>query len=61
MRGVVLQRSTAAMPWTQFRTVVKTGAFHFSVKPKLTTQYRLATTNDAAASVRIRVQAATVK
>jgi stage II sporulation protein D len=61
VRGVVLQRSTAGTPWTQFRTVVKTGAFHFSVKPKLTTQYRLATTNDAAASVRIRVQAATVK
>ena len=38
-----------------------TGAFHFTVKPKVTTRYRLATRNDAAAPVRIRVQAATVK
>jgi stage II sporulation protein D len=60
VHGVVLQRSTAATPWSPFRTI-KAGAFHFSVKPKVTTQYRLATTNDAAASVRIRVQAATVK
>jgi hypothetical protein len=39
----------------------KTGAFHFAVKPKVTTEYRLATAKDAAAFVRIRVQAATVK
>ena len=37
------------------------GAFHFTVKPKVTTAYRLATAQDAAASVRIRVEAATVK
>ena len=61
VHGAVLQRSTASTPWSQFRTIAKAGAFHFSVKPKVTTQYRLATVNDAAASVRIRVQAATVK
>jgi stage II sporulation protein D len=59
--GVVLQRSTAGTSWSQFRSIVKTGAFQFSVKPKVTTKYRLATANDAAAPVRIRVQAATVK
>ena len=41
--------------------IATTGAFHFSVKPKVTTKYRLATPNDAAASVRIRVEAATVR
>jgi hypothetical protein len=56
VRGAVVQRSTAGAPWTRFRSA-KTGAFHFSVKPKVTTQYRLATQSDAAASVRIRVQA----
>jgi SpoIID/LytB domain protein len=61
VHGAVLQRSTASTPWSQFRTIATAGAFHFSVKPKVTTQYRLATANDAAASVRIRVQAATVK
>ncbi|HVR13376.1 MAG TPA: SpoIID/LytB domain-containing protein [Gaiellaceae bacterium] len=59
--GAVVQRSSAGAPWTQFRSLAKTGAFHFSVKPKVTTQYRLATQNDAAAPVRIRVQAATVR
>jgi hypothetical protein len=57
VRGVVVQRSTAGTPWTQFRTIATTGAFHFSVKPKLTTRYRLATADDAAAPVRIRVEA----
>jgi len=55
--GVVLQRSTTGTPWSQFRSIAKTGAFQFSVKPKVTTRYRLATQNDAAAPVRIRVQA----
>jgi hypothetical protein len=64
VQDVVVQRRTGATAWTQFRSVVpaaQTGAFQFTVRPKLTTQYRLATTKDAAASVRIRVQAATVK
>jgi stage II sporulation protein D len=60
VQGVVVQRRTSGTAWTQFRSVVpapKTGAFQFSVKPKVTTQYRLATANDSAASVRIRVVA----
>ncbi len=60
VHGAIVQRSTAGAPWTQFRPIAKTGVFHFSVKPKVTTQYRLATQNDAAAPVRIRVQAANV-
>lgn len=64
VRGVAVQRRSGGAPWTQFRSIVpaaKTGAFHFAVKPKVTTYYRLATFRDAAASVRIRVEAATVK
>jgi SpoIID/LytB domain protein len=60
VRGVVVQRSTAGAPWTRLRSA-KAGAFHFSVKPKATTEYRLATSNDATAFVRVRVAAATVK
>jgi stage II sporulation protein D len=56
VHGVGIQSSTAGTPWTQFRTIATTGSFHFSVKPKVTTRYRLATTNDAAASVQIRVK-----
>ncbi len=59
--GVGVQRSTAGTPWSHFRSIAKTGAFKFSVRPMVTTRYRLATANDAAAPVRIRVQAATVK
>lgn len=64
VKGVVAQRRTSGTSWTQFRSIApaaKTGAFTFTVKPKVTTQYRLATAKDAAASVRIRVKAATVK
>jgi SpoIID/LytB domain protein len=61
VRGVVVQRSSAGMPWAHFRSITTTGAFQLSVKPKVTTKYRLETANDAAAPVRIRVQAATVK
>jgi stage II sporulation protein D len=61
VNGVVLQRSIAGAPWTQLRSIAKTGAFRLSVKPKLTTEYRLATQSDAAAPVRIRVQTATVR
>jgi stage II sporulation protein D len=64
VRGVVLQRRSRGKPWQRLRSIVpaaKTGAFHFAVKPKVTTDYRLATAQDAAAFVRIRVEAATVK
>jgi stage II sporulation protein D len=64
VKGVVVQRRSSGTPWRQFRSIApaaKTGAFKFTVKPKVTTQYRLATAKDAAASVRIRVKAATVK
>ncbi|HET8751527.1 MAG TPA: SpoIID/LytB domain-containing protein [Gaiellaceae bacterium] len=59
IRGVVVQERTRGTPWKQLRKVVparKTGAFHFAVKPRVTTDFRLATTQDAAAFVRIRVQ-----
>jgi stage II sporulation protein D len=61
INGVVIQRSTDGATWTQLRSIANSGAFHLSVKPKVTTDYRLATANDAAAAVRIRVKAATVK
>jgi stage II sporulation protein D len=63
VRGVVAQARTRGKPWKQLRSIVPaaaTGAFHFAVKPKVTTQYRLATAGDAAAAVRIRVKAATL-
>jgi SpoIID/LytB domain protein len=59
IRGVVVQERSSGAPWTQLRKVVparKTGAFHFSVKPRVTTDFRLATAQDAAAFVRIRVR-----
>jgi stage II sporulation protein D len=58
VKGVVVQARSAGQPWQQLRSIVpapKTGAFHFSVKPAQTTDYRLATPQDAAAFVRIRV------
>jgi len=61
--GAVVQRRSSGTSWELLRSVVpaaKTGAFHLAVKPKVTTQYRLATTDDAAGSVRIRVDAATL-
>jgi stage II sporulation protein D len=61
--GVVVQSRSSGTPWTKLRSIVPaagTGAFHFAVKPKVTTQYRLATAQDAAAAVRIRVEAATL-
>jgi hypothetical protein len=63
LRGVVVQKRSNGLQWKRLRSIVpaaKTGAFHFAVKPKVTTLYRLATANDAAAPVRIRVQAANV-
>jgi stage II sporulation protein D len=61
VHGAVVERSTAGGAWKQFRTIGTAGAFRLTVKPQVTTKYRLATPSDAAASVRIRVQAATVK
>jgi hypothetical protein len=58
VHGVVVQARSAGQPWKQLRSIVpapKTGAFHFSVNPAQTTDYRLATAQDAAAFVRIRV------
>ena len=58
--GVVVQERIRGRPWKQLKTVApaKTGAFHVNVRPKMTTDYRLATAQDAAAFVRIRVLAA---
>jgi stage II sporulation protein D len=64
VRGVVVQARSGGKPWKQLRSILPaagTGAFHFAVKPKVTSQYRLATPQDAAAPVRIRVKAATLK
>src|SRR5262249_54693250 len=61
VRGAVVQRSSLGAPCKQLRLIRTSGAFHFSVKPKVPTLYRLATKNGAAAPVRIRVQTATVK
>jgi SpoIID/LytB domain protein len=60
LSGVVVQERTSGEPWKQLRSIVpapQTGAFHFTVRPKVTTDYRLATQQDAAAFVRIRVSA----
>ena len=58
VKGVFVQQRTRGKPWTQLRSITpaaKTGAFHFAVRPQVTTDYRLATVQDAAAYVRIRV------
>ncbi len=58
--GVVVQERTRGRPWKQLKRVApapKTGAFYMNVRPKMTTDYRLATAQDAAAFVRIRVLA----
>ncbi len=59
--GAVVQRSTDGTTWTRLRSIASPGAFQFGVKPKVTTQYRLATPDDAAAPVRIRVAPATLR
>jgi hypothetical protein len=59
VRGVVVQQRSARKPWTQFKRITSTakgGAFRLVVRPRATTDYRLATTRDAAAYVRIRVK-----
>jgi stage II sporulation protein D len=58
LHGVVVQERNLGGPWQQLKAIVpapRTGAFHFAVRPKVTTDYRLATARDAAAFVRIRV------
>jgi SpoIID/LytB domain protein len=58
LRGVVLQERSMGGPWKPLESIVpapRTGAFHLAVRPKATTDYRLATTQDAAAYARIRV------
>jgi stage II sporulation protein D len=60
VRGVVLQKRSSGTSWQRVRAIAP-GVFRFSVKPKVTTYYRLATAQDAAAPVRIRVGAATLK
>ncbi|HJU37420.1 MAG TPA: SpoIID/LytB domain-containing protein [Gaiellaceae bacterium] len=60
VRDVVVQKRSNGTPWKRLRAV-HSGSFRFTVKPRVTTVYRLATAQDAAGSVRIRVQAATVK
>jgi stage II sporulation protein D len=58
LRGVVLEARRRGGAWKPLKSIVPaptTGAFHLAVKPKATTDYRLATAQDAAASVRIRV------
>ncbi|HJQ51707.1 MAG TPA: SpoIID/LytB domain-containing protein [Gaiellaceae bacterium] len=59
VRGVVVQERTARTSWKPFKSIAptaKTGAFRLVVKPSATTDYRLATAQDAAAFVRIRVE-----
>jgi hypothetical protein len=60
VRGVVVQKRSSGTAWKRLRAIAP-GPFRFTVKPRATTRYRLATAQDAAASVRIRVAAATVK
>ena len=60
VRGVVVQKRSSGNTWKRMRAI-EAGAFRFTVKPKVTTWYRLASAQDAAASVRIRVDTATVK
>ena len=56
---MVVQERTVGTPWKPFKSLApttKTGAFRLVVRPNVTTDYRLATAQDAAGSVRIRVQ-----
>jgi SpoIID/LytB domain protein len=59
VRGVEVEQRSRGKPWTRVRAIrpaAKTGAFHLVVRPRATTAYRLATAQDAAAFVRIRVR-----
>jgi stage II sporulation protein D len=58
VRGVVVQQRALGTPWKPFKSIAptaKTGAFRLVVRPSATTDYRLATAQDAAAFVRVRV------
>jgi stage II sporulation protein D len=58
VRGVVLQERSLGGTWKPVKSILpapSTGAFHLAVRPKATTDYRLASAQDAAAFVRIRV------
>lgn len=57
--GAVVQSRSKGGSWAKLKSVTPdpdTGAFSFTVKAKVTTDYRLATAADAAAFVRIRVE-----
>jgi stage II sporulation protein D len=59
VKGVVVQQRRRHVPWTQLAPAApdrRTGSFTLTVKAKATTDYRLATADDAAAFVRIRVE-----
>jgi stage II sporulation protein D len=59
VRGVAVQERSLGRPWQQLKSVAPaatSGAFGLTVRPRVTTDYRLATAQDAAAFVRIRVQ-----
>jgi stage II sporulation protein D len=59
VRGVVVQRRSHGGAWTQFKRVAPTakgGAFRLVARPSATTDYRLATAQDAAAAIRVRVK-----
>jgi SpoIID/LytB domain protein len=59
VRGVFVQERTRGTAWKHFKSLSrapKSGAFRLVVRPRATTDYRLATAQDAAAFVRIRVR-----
>jgi stage II sporulation protein D len=57
VRGVVVQERTQGTPWRQLKPVApgRSGVFRLVVRPAATTDYRLASVQDAAAFVRVRV------
>lgn len=57
VRDVVVQERMQGAPWKQLKPVAaaQTGTFRLAVRPTATTDYRLASPQDAAAFVRIRV------
>jgi len=60
VKGVVLQARSVGGTWTELQSVTPdpgTGAISIDVTPAATTDYRLATTADAAAPIRIKVSA----
>jgi stage II sporulation protein D len=60
LRGVVLQARPRGGSWTPLAPVApasRSGVFSLQVRPAVTTDYRLASARDAAAFVRVRVEA----